>query len=223
MVDVSSGMRSWLGSLADRLGIAPVTVVVGGAAVAAAALGGWWAFAAPDPPVAEDVLPRLGTPAMPAPASGPSSVPAPQTVVVHVDGAVLAPGVHELAAGSRVVDAITAAEGLRADADQARLNLAAPVGDGQRIWVPVIGEEEPVPVAPTGGGPGDGEVAAGPIDLNTADVAALETLPGIGPSIAGAIIAHRDERGRFGSVGDLLEVPGIGPTRLAQLEPLVRV
>ncbi len=150
-------------------------------------------------------------------------------IVVHVDGAVARPGVHELAPGSRVVDAIDAAQGLRADADRSRLNLAAPVGDGQRVWVPVVGEDEPPVVAVSGGSgsPGSGEradgVGTGPLDLNSAGVEELETLPGVGPSIAAAIARHREDNGPFARVEDLLEVPGIGPARLAQLEALVAV
>jgi competence protein ComEA len=209
-------------SIADRLGISPWGVLVGSAAVLAAGLAGWWAFAAPAPPPAEQVLPRVD-------AAGPvvtanTTPDSLTTIVVHVDGAVRRPGVHELAAGSRVIDAIEAAAGLSAEADRQRLNLAAPVADGQRVWVPALGEDEPT-VVPLEGGPVGGEQGSGggPVNLNTADSAALETLPGIGPSIAGAILRHRDQEGAFERVEDLLEVAGIGPSRLAQLEPLVTV
>jgi competence protein ComEA len=229
-VDVRRRVAYLLDSLADRLGIAPVTLVVGAAAVAAAAFAGWWAFATPTPPPVEQVLPRIDT-VDGAPASDPVGVagtvdePAdPTTIVVHVDGAVRRPGVHELPVGARVIDAIDAADGLTDEADRARLNLAAPLGDGQRVWVPTVGEDEPPIVGPDGGGTVAGtEEDDGPIDLNRADQSALETLPGVGPSIAGAIIEHRTREGPFVRVEDLLEVSGIGPARLAQLEPLVTV
>lgn len=226
-VDVRRRASELLESLADRLGISVWSVIVGSVAVATAAIAGWWAFATPEPPPVEEILPRIDAvePAV-STAAAPSGAPTTtSTIVVHVDGAVVRPGVHELPSGSRVVDAIDAAGGLHAEADRARLNLAAPIADGQRLWVPWQGEDEPPVVAPDGGGtaPGAGEPTGGLIDLNTADQASLETLPGIGPSIAGAIVQHREREGRFERVEDLLEVAGIGPSRLAQLQPLVVV
>lgn len=225
-MDVRRRVGAAFVALADRLGITPGAVVVGCAAVLAAGLGAWWAFAPPPPPPVEEVLPTVG---VVAPAVVAPSTAAPSTIVVHVDGAVVRPGVHELELRSRVVDAVEAAGGLRADADRGRLNLAAPLTDGQRVWVPVAGEAEPEVVPPTGGeaSPPSTHGSSGPsrglVDLNTADAAALETLPGVGPSIAAAIIRHRETEGAFGRVEDLLEVAGIGPSRLAQIEPLVTV
>jgi competence protein ComEA len=212
-----------LGSLADRLGISPWSVVVGAAAVAAAAFAGWWAFAAPAPPAIDAVLPRVDT-VGPVAVVGEPAEPKLATIVVHVDGAVSRPGVHELRLGARVVDAVEAAAGLLPEADRERLNLAAPVSDGQRVWVPRVGEDEPAVVPLSGGSTlaGDGSTAP-TVDLNTADQAALETLPGVGPSIAAAILRHRDQEGPFERVEDLLEVAGIGPTRLLQIEALVSV
>jgi competence protein ComEA len=217
-------LRRWSDSLADRLGVTPWGLLAGVAAVAAAALGGWWALSSPAPPPAESVLPRVDVASVaPVPESEPPEAPI-GVIVVHVDGAVAFPGVHELEAGARVVDAIEAAEGLLPQADRSRLNLAASLTDGQRLWVPVVGEEEPEVVGITGGATADSEgSSAGPVNLNTADLAELETLPGIGPSIAGAIIRYREENGSFARVEDLLDVPGIGPTRLEQLESLVAV
>jgi competence protein ComEA len=140
--------------------------------------------------------------------------------VVHVVGAVRAPGVVELGPHARVVDAIGAAGGATDDADLQRLNLAALVTDGQRIAVPRVGEPDPAPaVGDTT--PVDG-TAAGPIDVNTATAAQLETLPGIGPTLAAAIVAER-EKGPFKSVDDLGRVRGIGDARLEQLRELVTV
>ncbi len=129
---------------------------------------------------------------------------------------------HELADGARVVDAIDAAGGLTPEADGARINLAALVHDGERIYVPRVGEVVPAVVGGAPAGPGiDG--AAGPVNLNEADEAALDALPGIGPATAAAIIRHRTEIGRFTSVDQLLDVRGIGEAKLEQLRPLVTV
>ncbi len=176
---------------------------------------------------------------------GATSSPAP-SVVVHVLGAVHRAGVVTLPGASRVTDALSAAGGAADDADLARLNLARPVQDGERLYVPRVGEDE-VPQAldgDAGGGAGGGAGTAGGagaggsgggdggggaagvgdvVDLNTADQAALETLPGIGPALAGRILAWRDEHGRFASVDDLLDVSGIGDARLADLRDRVRV
>jgi competence protein ComEA len=222
-VDVRRKVGELLGSLADRLGMSPWAIVAGSLAVVAAGFGGWWAFAAPAPPPVEQLLPRVDGA---SPVAEPVAEPAvgDLRVVVHVDGAVVRPGVHELVDGSRVINAIEAAGGLLVDADRERLNLAAPVADGQRVWVPWVGEEEPA-VVPVIGGSGSATNESGPgvVNLNTADTAALETLPGIGPSIAAAIIRHRESEGLYQRVDDLLEVAGIGPSRLAQLEALVTV
>lgn len=227
VVDVRRRVSALLESLADRLGVSPWSVIVGSAAVVAAAAAGWFAFATPTPPPVESVLPRVDSvaPVVTVDGAAPTSaeVAGAATIVVHVDGAVVRPGVHELRPGARVIDAIDAAAGLLDDADRTRLNLAAPVADGQRVWVPRVGEDEPAVVPLLGDSPSSDSEAGSVIDLNTADQAALETLPGIGPSIASAILRHREQEGRFERVEDLLEVAGIGPSRLAQLESLVVV
>jgi competence protein ComEA len=155
-----------------------------------------------------------------------STVPAPTTTtppraLVHVVGAVRAPGVVELDAGARVRDALAAAGGPADDADVERLNLAAPITDGERLAVPRIGEPAPVPLAgettPSAGAP------AGPLDLNAATATDLETLPGIGPTLAEAIVRQREKMGRFTSVDDLKQVRGIGEGRFADIRELVRV
>jgi competence protein ComEA len=144
-------------------------------------------------------------------------------VVVHVAGAVAAPGVYELPAGGRVVDAIEAAGGAAAGADRAALNLAAVLVDGEQIYVPLPGETPPA-VASAGGGSGAGGGAAGAdgrVDVNAADAAELESLPGIGPVLAARIVEFRDANGPFGELGDLGEVTGIGPKLLAGLADAV--
>lgn len=161
-------------------------------------------------------------------------------VVVHVLGAVRRSGVVELPASSRVGDALERAGGATDDADLDRLNLARVLTDGERLYVPRVGQQDvpealgPMadgaaagPTAAAGAGAGSGGGTGGEesavVDLNTADQTALETLPGIGPGLAGRIIAWRDEHGRFTAVEDLLDVSGIGDVRFAELRDRVRV
>ncbi|MGH8977006.1 MAG: helix-hairpin-helix domain-containing protein [Acidimicrobiia bacterium] len=157
------------------------------------------------------------------PAAAPETTTAPRALV-HVVGAVRAPGVVELVAGARVRDALAAAGGPTDDADIERLNLAAPVSDGERLAVPHLGEPAPLPVVNGPGGPdGPSGASPGPLDLNVATATDLETLPGIGPTLAEAIVREREKRGRFGSVEDLKQVRGIGEGRFAEIRDLVRV
>ena len=145
-------------------------------------------------------------------------------LVVHVAGAVVRPGVVEIPPGSRVIDAIDAAGGATRDADVAQLSLATKAVDGARVYVPKRGEQVPVPNdGATGTGTATGAEPTGPINLNTASQAQLETLPGIGPSLAKEIIATRERLGAFASVDDLRRVHGIGDRRFEQLQPLVSV
>ena len=139
-------------------------------------------------------------------------------VVVHVAGAVASPGVYRLSDGARTIDAISAAGGARADADLARVNLATRLSDGLRVYVPTVGEIAPPLVEGAAGSEG-----AGPIDLNVATADQLDALPGIGPATAAAIIAYRRDHGPFSSVEQLLEVRGIGPSKLEQIRSLIVV
>ena len=134
---------------------------------------------------------------------------------VHVLGQVTHPGLYVLEPDARVVDALAAAGGTLDDADLQAVNLARLLSDGEQLIVPVVG------AAPEGGG--TAPVGDGLIDLNNADQAALETLPRIGPALAQRIIDWRETNGRFGSVDDLLAVPGIGEKLLEGLRDLVRV
>jgi competence protein ComEA len=157
----------------------------------------------------------------------PLSLSAP--LVVHAAGAVQSPGVYVMARGARAADVVTAAGGLSADADADRLNLAQPVTDGARLYVPRRGSSvPPVPVDQVSGGaiaqdgsPEPGSAVPGqrsaPIDLNTATTDQLETLPGVGPATAIAIVEHRTKIGRFRSVNQLLDIPGIGEAKLAAM------
>jgi len=145
-------------------------------------------------------------------------------VLVHVAGAVLAPGLVEVAAGARVADAITAAGGLAADADPGRLNLARPVTDGERIDVPRIGDDAGGMDAGDSGGAAAGGIRPdGRVDLNLATEEELQTLPGVGPVMASRIVAHRQEHGPFVDVGQLRQVSGIGDRTFQKLADLVTV
>jgi competence protein ComEA len=129
-------------------------------------------------------------------------------LLVHVLGAVAAPGLVELAPGARVVDAVAAAGGFTPEADPAAVNLARPVVDGEQLVVLAVGQAPP-PAAGAGGGSGPA-AGDGKVHLNTADVAALDTLPRIGPALAQRIIDWREANGPFTSVDQLLDVAGIG-------------
>lgn len=139
-------------------------------------------------------------------------------ILVHVAGPVRSPGVVSLPMGSRVVDAVAAAGGLRRGADVGGTNLAALVSDGQRVEVGTPGQDEP-----SQGGAASGTSGPQPVDLNTATAEQLDALPGIGPVTAGKILSWRTTNGRFNSVDELTEVSGIGPARMEELRPHVRV
>jgi competence protein ComEA len=143
-------------------------------------------------------------------------------LVVHVSGAVAEPGLVTVPEGGRVGDAIASAGGTIGEADVDRVNLAQPLTDGERIHVPREGEEDPPPT-PSAGAPGGGGRAQGPVDLNRAGAEELETLPGIGPARAQAIVEHREAHGPFAEPGDLRAVSGIGEATFQRLADLVSV
>jgi competence protein ComEA len=170
--------------------------------------------AAPLAPVAD--LEAAATSSGGAPATAAS---APATVTVDVAGKVRRPGIAVLDAGSRVVDALEAAGGVRAGADVSELNLARLLVDGEQVLVGVPappGVAASVPVPP-------GQPPTALVNLNTADAAMLDTLPEVGPVTAASILSWREEHGGFTSVDDLLEVDGIGETTLARIAPHVTV
>jgi competence protein ComEA len=146
----------------------------------------------------------------------------PGQVVVDVAGRVRDPGIVTLPPGSRVVDALEAAGGPRGDVDLSTLNLARVLVDGEQLLVGVEPAVPPPASAPTGS-PEDPAAGATPVALNTATLAELETLPGVGPVTAQAILDWRTEHGGFTSVDELLEVSGIGEVTLEELRPLVTV
>jgi competence protein ComEA len=166
-------------------------------------------------PAPEASLPRATASAAPASAA-PATV---QVVIVQAAGAVMQPGLYRLAPGSRVDDLVHAAGGLAPDSDPDRVNLAALLTDGEKVYIPRVGEALPADTQVAG----TSSSAAQPIDLNTASIAQLDTLPGIGPATAQAIIDYRSQHGRFKVVDELLNVRGIGPAKLDELRSLVRV
>ncbi len=202
----------------------------------------WWQLRRPRP--ADQTLPRADVTTSAVPSSALTAAVAPGAgspvggdggpgpdgdgeLVVHVVGGVLRPGVLRLPAGSRAVDAVELAGGLVPLADSARVNLAAELVDGQRLVVPIVGQEPPteVPSSPGATRPGAGTVSGptGPLDVNVASVEELDGLPGVGPSTAAAIVDHRSTTGPFRSVDDLLDVRGIGDAKLDAIRDLVTV
>lgn len=143
--------------------------------------------------------------------------PAPAAITVDIEGAVAVPGVRELAAGSLVEDAITAAGGLTEQADRERiareLNRSEPLKGHQKIYIPVMGEQAA----------GDTAESGEKINLNQADTKELESLPGIGPVTAKKIIEYREEHGGFQSVDQLAEIPGLSEKKVDALRDLVVV
>ena len=226
-----------------------VAVVLG---ILSLLLGGWfwWDVAVSRPHVVplSDVSspdargqPEGDAGAGPAEAGGPqrggqaSDAASGAKIVVHVAGAVNRAGVVELPPGSRIHEAIAAAGGRGPGADLNRLNLAAVLTDGQKIYVPQIGDpadatgtaagETGAGDGGSGSGAGSGEPGAdgAKIDLNSASAEELGALPRVGPVLAQRIVDWRKEHGRFSSVEELDAVDGVGPKMLEALLPLVRI
>jgi competence protein ComEA len=210
----SSRARAWI----DWFGVG--RLLASAAAVIVVAVGGLWLVRSP-PPATEASLPMVTTTtapdATPSTAAGPAEPAANAVLLVHVAGAVVEPGVYELLPDARVRDALVAAGGPSATADWDALNLAAPVADGTRVYVPEVGEVLPAEPTPVAGEP----TAAGPVDVNRATVEELDELPGVGPATAAAIVTERERNGPFAGVDDLERVPGIGPAKLEALRDLV--
>ncbi len=210
--------RVHLGSA--QLGLVALVVAVGVLATA------WWLLrssgGAGGVAVPAAVAPALvdpGTTSGPSPtgrASGAAGA-ATRTLVVDVAGRVRRPGIAVLPAGSRVVDAVKAAGGARPGVDLSSVNLARPLVDGEQVLV-----GGPAGGAAPAAGHGSGAAGAGAlVNLNTADATTLESLPGVGPVTAAAIVQWRTEHGGFTAVEELLEVSGIGDATLAQISPHV--
>jgi competence protein ComEA len=161
----------------------------------------------------------------PVPAAAPAASPIPSTamIVVAVTGRVRHPGLVDLSPGARVADAIAAAGGVLPKTDLSFVNLARKVTDGELIVIGVqpspgmTVDDTGDPAASTPG------AAAGPVDINTAGLAQLETLPGIGPALAQRIVDYRTQHGNFRSVDELQDVSGIGPAKFAEIKAEVTV
>lgn len=142
-----------------------------------------------------------------------------QALYIYVCGSVAFPGVYELAPGSRVCDALDAAGGFTEDADVSRINLAAVVRDGDMIFFPKVGEE--MPEGASAGLTSEDDTGVRCVNINTADVALLCTLPGIGESKAKAIIRYREEHGAFGDKQEIMNVSGIGENLYGNISDLI--
>ncbi|MQL52846.1 ComEA family DNA-binding protein [Desulfofundulus thermobenzoicus] len=171
--------------------------------------------------------------------SAPENNPSNKEIVVHVIGAVERPGVYRFSPGARVEDAVNKAIA-RPEADLSRLNLAAPLVDGKQVMVPEKQVAAPGVAAAVAPGTGSGNQGdrnpfasssparapkggSQPVNINTADQKELETLPGIGPSLAQRIIQYRETNGGFKVPEDIKNVSGIGDKRYEQLKDLIVV
>jgi len=142
-------------------------------------------------------VPPRGTPIMLLP------TPTPSPVIVYISGNVEDPGVYSLPAGSRIQDLVNAAGGILPESELDSINLAEMLSDSQHVHIPVTGETDSDEVNPTF-----------PLDLNSATAEDLDTIPGIGPVLASEIVSYREQYGDFSSLGDLLNVTGIGEAKL---------
>ena len=197
-------------------------------------VGVWWVVRVPPPPP-EASIPFATTSVVSNPIAS-SALPTSTNITVYVSGEVVKPGVYVLLATARVIDALQAAGGATNKADLVVVNLAAPLVDAAQVFIPRMGSTPrvtlPRPHAginlPIAGGSGSGGAggatsAAGIVDINSATLSDLDALPGVGPSTAQAIIDYRVANGPYASVDDLLNVRGIGPSKLAAMRARVRV
>lgn len=140
---------------------------------------------------------------------------AAEQICVHVCGQVRRPGVVMLPAGSRAWEAVEAAGGLTEEAQEEAVNLAALLQDGEKLYIPAVGE--PVPETE------EEEPDSGLVNLNTADAERLQSLPGIGESRAADIISYRERNGGFGSVKEIMQVPGIKESTYEKIRDKISV
>jgi competence protein ComEA len=230
---IKKRMSYWVSFIGlHRLVIGLVTTIVASVGV--------WLLVRPSAPLVESVVPHASGVGIVAPLS---TLPTPLTVRIHVAGAVVHPGVYTVSSSSRVVDVVAAAGGATSRADLERINLAQTIVDTEQVFVPfrssrttkikVAPRLRPsrttlpvsVPTVP-GALPSIGvpSTTLTPlINLNSATSDQLDTLPGVGPATAKAIISYRNRKGPFGKVEDLLNVPGIGPSKVAALRDQVTV
>ena len=235
VMDAWKQVRQFSAEFVNWIGIGRVIATAGG--VVLVIVGGWWVMRTPPLPIESRIPFASQTVAIESGSSGSLTIAAtstiPLTIMVHVAGEVVHPGIVVIDANSRVIDALTAAGGPTSRADLNPVNLAASLVDAAQVYIPRLGEvpkskvNRPLPgvnlpPAPTGNSTG-GSTTPQVIDVNLATEQQLVDLPGVGPATARAIIAYRQLHGPFASVNDLLNVRGIGPAKLEQLLGLVRV
>ena len=217
-----------------------VTRLIIGLLATTIASAGIWLLVRPSAPLVESVVPHASGVGIVMPLS---TLPTPLTVRIHVAGAVVRPGVYTVLSSARVVDAVTAAGGATSRADLERINLAQKIVDTEQVFVPFRSSRTTkVTVSPrlrpsrttvptsVPAVPGAVPIIGAPIttlspliNLNSATSDQLDTLPGVGPSTAKAIISYRTRKGPFGKVEDLLNVPGIGPAKVGAIRDQVTV
>jgi competence protein ComEA len=209
---------SWRRRLLDLVEFRPRETIALGVLCLGLVAGAAFAYARSLPKTAPRSLATPMTPASIAPSAAASS-----GLVVHVAGAVQTPGVYTLPAGARVIDGIRAAGGVAPGAELSTINLARPLTDGERVYIPRRGETPP----PDAGGGGQtatgGGSSGGKVNLNSATSAELEALPGIGEVLAQRIVDYRTQHGPFRSVRDLLKVEGIGEKKFDSIKNYVTV
>ena len=216
----AAAAASWRRRLLDFVEFRPKEATALGVLCLALVAGATFAFARSLP--RPDAKP-LARPVAPA---SPVVSPSASGIVVDVEGAVRAPGVYTLSSGARVIDALKAAGGANSSADMTTVNLARPVADGERVYIPRRGEQPPADAAPGGGGGTSGGGSAGSggkVNINTASESELEGLPGIGPTLAQRIVDYRTQHGPFHDVKDLMKVEGIGQKKFDSLKDYVTV
>ncbi len=226
---VQKMLRHWLAY------IGPMRLVAVAVSVVAALLV-VWLLIRPSAPLVESVVPQAGISSV----ATASTLERSGVLIVHVTGAVQKPGVYRLQMSARVIDAVTAAGGATKTADLERINLAQTLIDTEQIFVPSRSSSRPrttvaprlrpsrttVPLnipgaaAPTVAPSIPGNDAR--ININSATAQQLDALPGVGPATAKAIVSYRSQKGPFSSVDDLLNVPGIGPAKLAAMKSKIR-
>ena len=203
-------------------------------------VGVWWVVRVPPPPPEASIpfaTTSVASNAIATNTDASSAISSSANITVYVSGEVVKPGVYVLLATARVIDALQAAGGATNQADLVVVNLAAPLVDAAQVFIPRMGSTPRVtlprphaginlPIAGAGAGAGavgGATSTAGIVDINSATISDLDALPGVGPSTAQAIIDYRVANGPYASVDDLLNVRGIGPSKLAAMRARVRV
>ena len=202
--------------------------------------GVWWVVRVPPPPPEASIpfaTTSVASNTIASNTDASSAISSSANITVYVSGEVVKPGVYVLLATARVIDALQAAGGATNQADLVVVNLAAPLVDAAQVFIPRMGSTPRVtlprphaginlPIAGAGAGAGavgGATSTAGIVDINSATISDLDALPGVGPSTAQAIIDYRVANGPYASVDDLLNVRGIGPSKLAAMRARVRV